>query len=46
MVRGIAAIKFGEKPSTGEKFGFPLPVQFLLDLALNATNEKNPTIWH
>jgi hypothetical protein len=36
----MAAIKFGEKSYTGEKFGFPLPVQFLLDVALNAINGK------
>lgn len=37
-MRGVAAIEFGENPCTSEKFGFPLPVQFLLDIALNATN--------
>jgi hypothetical protein len=46
MVRGMAAIKFGEKSCTSEKFGFTLPVHFLLDVALNANNEKNLTIWH
>jgi hypothetical protein len=42
----MAAIKFGKKSRISEKFGFPLPVQFLLDVALNETNEKNLTIWH
>ena len=41
MVRGMAAIKFGEKSCTVVKFGFPLPVQFQLNVAVNATNEKN-----
>jgi len=40
----MAAIKFSEKLCTSEKSDFPLPVQFLSEVALNATNEKNLTI--
>jgi hypothetical protein len=42
----MAAIKFAEESCTSEKFGFPWSVQFLLDVALNTTVEKNLTIWH